>query len=497
MASPCNGSASPSTSRKAATPCCRGQEPLRNYVLEYVQQINTGQVTVGRRIRRVYNRMADRIKAGHYKRWHFDLAKASRPIEFIEKFCRRSDGKHLGQQIQLDLWQKAFIQVTFGFVDQKGNRQFQEVFLLVGRKNGKTTLLSCLALYMLVADGEGAPEIYIAATKFKQAKKCYDAVIHAVAQSQSLLKHLKTKKGDELYNPSNFGKITPLPANSHTLDGLDSHMVVLDELHEWRDPELYNVLKQSISAREQPLVCVITTAGTVRESVFDNEYDYAAQIADEELEDDRFLPLLYELDNNDEWLDPSCWAKSNPGYGTIKQQSYLADMVHRAKQDEKQRRTVRCKDFNIKETETDAWLSFEVIDNPATFDISILKDCYGVGGVDLSATTDLTCATLLVRQKGIIYALQHYWIPAMVAEKKIREDKVPYNLWRDQGLMTFCDGAAVNYHDITKWFLEMRDTYGIYPIAIGYDPAYGSDHAGCAGLYGGGMGRKLDVSWAG
>lgn len=470
MTKTARGSAASSTAARRK-PCSQGQAHPRNYVLEYADAISSGQVVACRRIRRWYSKIADRIRRGRYKQWHFDLDKANHPIEFIERFCKRSDGKHFGEPIILDTWQKAFIQTLFGFVDDHGNRQFQEAMLLVARKNGKTTLLSCLALYMLVADKEGSPEIYTVATKLDQAKLCYNSTCRMLSQSKALLKHLKKRKTD-IYFPATFGYIMPLCSDSDGLDGLNSHLVIIDELHAIKDINLYEVLKQSISARDQPIVCMITTAGTVRASIFDQMYETATKVADEITENDRFLPLLYELDDPDEWTNHDCWQKANPGLGTIKKLSYLQNMVNEAQSDASRRKGVKCKDFNVRETETDAWLDFEVINNPATFDISILKNCYGAGGVDLSATTDLTCATLLVRQKGIMYALQHYWIPEMVAEKKIREDKVPYDLWRDQGLMTFCDGAAVNFHDITKWFVEMRDIYGIYPIAIGYDPAY-------------------------
>lgn len=174
MAKTARSSTSSSPVRKA-TPCHTGSGSPTNWILTYNDQINSGQVVVGRRIRRWYNKIADRINKGHYKQWHFDIDRANRPIEFIELFCRRSDGKHFGEPIVLDIWQKAFIQCLFGFIDDNGNRQFQEALLLVARKNGKTTLLSCLALYMLVGDKEGSPEIYTVATKLDQAKLCYNS----------------------------------------------------------------------------------------------------------------------------------------------------------------------------------------------------------------------------------------------------------------------------------------------------------------------------------
>lgn len=450
-------------------PCCPGNSTKRNYILEYVYQINSGQVTAGRRIRRWYNKIADRIHRGHYKSWHFDIDRANRPIEFIQQFCRRSDGKHFGEQIVLDLWQKAFIQTLFGFIDDHGNRQFQEALLLVARKNGKTTLLSCLALYMLVGDREGSPEIYTVATKLDQAKLCYNSTCRMLSQSKALLKHLKKRKTD-IYFPATFGYIMPLCSDSDGLDGLNSHLVIVDELHAIKDANLYEVLKQSISARDQPIICMITTAGTVRESIYDQIYDYAVQVADEVLEDDRLLPVLYELDDRNEWTDPDCWQKANPGLGTVKKRSYLEGMVKRAQSDETRKKGVLCKDFNVRETSADAWLDFDTLNNPATFTMDTIKDSYAVGGVDLSSTTDLTAATLLVRKGEVVYCLQHYWIPEELAEKREAEDKVPYSTWAAQGLITFTPGPKVNFADVTRWFVQMRDDYQIYPLSLGYDP---------------------------
>lgn len=473
MAKTARGSISPSPARKA-TPCHTGSGSPTNWILVYVDANNSGRETVPRRIRLLYNRLAERIRQGHYKRWHFDLERANHPIEFIELFCRRSDGKHFGEPIDLDIFQKAAIQALYGFIDDCGNRQFQEILWLMGRKNGKTTMLGCLALYSLVADHEGSPEIYCCATKLDQAKLLYNSVCRMLSLSKPLLKHVKKRKTD-VYFPANFGYIMPICSDSSGLDGLNSHFIIMDELHAITDPGLYEVLKQSTSARAQPILCMITTAGTVRESIFDQMYDLAVQVADGDVEDDRFLPLLYELDDPAEWTDPACWKKANPGLGTIKELSYLQDQVDRAHKSSARRKGVLCKDFNVRETTAEAWLGFDELNNTATFDMDTVRNCYAVGGVDLSSTTDLTAATLLIRKGGDIYCLEHCWIPEDVAEKKIREDKVPYDLWRDQGWMTFIPGGKIDYSYITKWFLKMRDEFQIYPMAVGYD-SWGSTY---------------------
>lgn len=453
---------SASKSAKAAPPI--------NYVLEYGAAIEGGNITACRRVRRWYKLQCERIKAGHYKGWHFNLNKANKPLEFISLFCRRSDGKHFGEKIELDLWQKAFIQTLFGWVDDKGNRQYQEALLLVARKNGKTTLLSCIALYMLVGDKEGSPEIYFVATKLDQAKLGYNSTCRMLSQSPVLQKHLKKRKTD-IYFPATFGYIMPICSDSDGLDGLNSHCVVIDELHAVKDINLYEVLKQSISARDQPIICMITTAGTVRDNIFDQLYEYGCKVADGIIEDDRFLPALYELDDRDEWTRPDCWIKANPGLGTIKKNEYLAGMVQRAKTDESRKKGILCKDFNVRETAAEAWLNFETINNTETYKMEDIANCYAVGGVDLSSTTDLTAATVLIKKSdGKLACLQHYWIPEEMAEKKIAEDRVPYDLWRDQGLCTFCPGVRVDYAYVTKWFVRLRDEFQIFTLCVGYDP---------------------------
>lgn len=469
MAKIVKSSVPPSTGHKAATPCHTGKSTPTNWILEYVSQIVSGQVVVGKRIRKWYTEMARRIAAGGYKRWHFDIAKASRPIEFIELFCKRSDGKHFGEPIILDTWQKAFIQCLFGWVDSNGNRQFQETLVMVARKNGKTTLLSCIALYMLMADGEGSPECYMAATKLDQARLCYNSTCRMLSQSKSLLRHLKKRKSD-IYHAASFGYIMPLCADSNGLDGLNSHLVIIDELHAITDKNLYEVLKQSMSAREQPILCQITTAGTVRENIFDDQYDYACSVVDGVVNDDLFLPILYELDSRDEWLDPAAWQKANPGLGTIKTVSYLESMVARAKVDETRKKGVLTKDFNVLENAADAWLDFDTLNNTDTYSIEAISDTYAVGGCDLSSTSDLTAATLMVRKDERLYVLQHFWIPEDVAARKEKEDKVPYSVWESQGYLSFSAGNRVDYRDITKWFTKMRDDFQVFPLAIGYDP---------------------------
>lgn len=447
-----------------------------NYVREYWRKIESGEIVTSRRVKAVYGRlMAEMDSPAADSPYYFDEETGERPIIFIERFCKQSQGT-LGAPLRLELFQKAFIQTLFGWLlKSTGYRRFRETLFLVGRKNGKSTLLAALALYMLVADYEGAAEIYSVATKKDQARKTLTEAVNMVKQSPELRAIIKKRRND-IYFPATASTFEALASDSNTLDGLNSHAVIIDELHAIRDRNLYEVMKQSTSSRRQPLVIMITTSGTVRESVFDNLYGLACDIADGKVTEDTFLPVLYELDARAEWTDPQAWIKANPGLGTIKQYATLAAFVERAKKNPEDLPGVLCKDFNVPETSASVWLSFEDIKNDATFTMQDVYNTYAIGGCDLSATTDLTCATLLIRRSredDTVYVLQHYFIP----QKRIDQldehntQEAPYKIWAERELLTICDGARVDYSEVTAWFCQMRDEFKIDAFAVGYDRA--------------------------
>lgn len=446
-----------------------------NYILEYYDKIKSGEIVTSRRVENVYKKLATEIrKPKKDSLYYFDEATGERPILFIERFCKQSQGV-IGAPLELELFQKAFIQALFGFLEKEtGYRRFRETMFLVGRKNGKSTLLSGIALYMLIADYEGAAEIYSVATKKDQAKKVLTEAVNMIKQSPELRAVIKKRRND-VYFPATSSIFEALASDSNTLDGLNSHAVIIDELHAIRDRNLYEVMRQSTSSRRQPLLVMITTAGTVRECIFDDMYELACDIADGVKTDETFLPILYELDKREEWTNPQMWVKANPGLGTIKQYKTLAGFVDRAKNNPKDLPGVLCKDFNIRENEAAAWLTFAEIENKATFTMDDIYDTYAVGGCDLSATTDLTCATLLIRKPGIetIYVLQHYFLPRkkieMLDEKNSKE--APYKTWEKRGLLTVCEGNRVNFSAVTEWFCQMRDEYKIDAWKVGYDRA--------------------------
>lgn len=442
---------------------------MSNYIDEYLENMRSGKCIVSKRIRRVYEKLSDDIhnpKNGFI----FDEKKAQRPIDFIERFCRHSKGEWASQPLKLELFQKAFISALFGFIDEKsGFRKYRETLFYVARKNGKSVLLSGIALYCLIADNEPGAEVYSVASKKDQARIIFTESVNMVKQSPELIGITKKRKSD-LYFPLTFSKMQPLGKNSDTLDGLNSSLVIVDELHSIRDRNLYEVMKQSQSARRQPLFVMITTAGTIRESIFDDMYKYACGVADGTIKDDRFLPIMYELDDKKEAFDPLKWEKANPGLNSIKKLDDLISKVERAKNSPHDLTGVLVKDFNVIQSVSTAWLPFDDINNEETFDLSAFRGQYAIGGADLSITTDLTCATLLFMDKSEKrYVTQMYFLPADNFEQRVHDEKIPYDKWLESGLLRLCQGNTINYHDVTAWFLEMVEKYDVTPAWIYYD----------------------------
>jgi len=441
-----------------------------NYVLQYWKAIQDESVIVSSRVRKVYAQLATSIENPHGG-YMFDEDRANRPIEFIERFCKHSKGEWAGQPVILELFQKAYISALFGFIHKAtGLRKYRETLFMVARKNGKSTMLAGLALYMLIADREPGAEVYGVASKKDQARIIFDETHNMVMQSPDLSREIRKRKSD-LYFSAGMAKFQPLGKNSDTLDGLNAHCVIMDELHSVKDRNLYEVMKQGQSARRQPLLVMITTAGYVRECIFDDIYAYACGIVDGTFSDDAFLPIIYELDSRDEWTDPGAWEKANPGLGRIKKLSDLSGKVERAKNSPKDLSGILCKDFNIRETNSSAWLSFDGINNEDTFTLERFRGCFAIGGADLSITTDLTCATLLMMDKDTEqrYVAQMYWLPSDSFQERVQHDKIPYDKWKERGLLRLCAGNSINYGDVTAWFLEMVNNYGITPAWIYYD----------------------------
>lgn len=438
---------------------------------EYHTKLYDGTITACDKIKRVSEILLERYACpGEF---HFDFELANKPVEFIENFCYVPAGD-IGQRLKLELFQKARIQAIFGFVDDNNYRQFNEVNIIEGRKNGKTTECAAIELFMLVGDGEGGAEIYNIATKLDQAKKGFNAAVNMRLQSKLLRKHTK-KRAADIYYPATMSFMKAMASNTSSLDSLDAHCVIIDELAAIKNRDLYDLMKQSMGARNQPLLFTISTNGFVRGSVFDSQYDYAAAWLKGDIDNPRFLPYIYELDSYEEWDKPEMWIKANPGLGTIKKIDYLEEMVQKAKDDPAFKPTVMVKDFNLKQTNESSWLRYEELNNEQK---SAVKYDYCIGGFDAADTTDLNFAVAICQRPDDdeIQVRSMAWIPEKVIEEqqasgnRIERDTVPYSLWVQQGHMRTCPGGKCDKRIFLEWFKELRDEEDLYPMFIGYDP---------------------------
>lgn len=452
------------------------QYPLAyNPVIEYWNKIESGEEVVGDKIRRVYKKIIHDMNDVDSE-YEYNSNRALHPIEFIENFCKHSKGKWAGLPIELELWQKAMTAAMFGFVHKiDGTRKYQQVFTVIGRKNGKSTIGSGIGLYLMVGDNEGGSEVYAVATKRDQAKLVWLEAKKMVKKSPILLDSIKPLVSEMTaeWNESSF---KPLGSDSETLDGLNVHGAIMDEVAAWKDQNLFDVIVDGTTARDQPMILMITTAGTVRESVYDLKYSEAEMVLNgfddvDGYKDDRFLPFIYEIDKREEWTDPQMWKKANPALGTIKKIDQLETKVNKAKSNPMLVKNLITKEFNVRDTSSEAWLTFEQINNPSTFDITELKPRYAIGGVDLASSVDLTSACILFKINGdpAIYAKHMYWLPEDLLEQRTREDSIPYDIWRDLGWLRTTPGNKVHHKFVTEWFIEMREEYDVYIPWVGYD----------------------------
>ena len=446
-----------------------------NPILEYWEQIESGKEVVSEKVRRTYQKVVADL-TDNTSEYYYSPKRANHVIEFIENYCKHSKGKEGGKPVILELWEKALLATVFGFIDITGCRKYREAVLIVGKKNGKSLIASAVGLYLLVGDNEPGPEIYAVATKRDQSKIIWGEAKRMVKKSPALRKRIKPLVS-ELVSDFNDGIYKPLASDSDTLDGLNVHGVLMDEIHQWKQGKaLYDIMADGTTAREQPLVFITSTAGTIREDIYDQKYEEAERVIngyfDENgYKDEHFIAFIYELDNRKEWTDPKCWRKANPGLGTIKSLEQLTAKVKKAQANPALVKNLVCKEFNIRETSSEAWLTFEQLNNTDTFDLAELKPRYGIGGADLSSTTDLTAAAVIFMVPGDnhIYALGMYWLAEELVEQRVREDKIPYDIWIEQGLVRTCPGNKVHAKYVTEWFKEVQNDLDIYIPWVGFD----------------------------
>ncbi|MED4358722.1 terminase large subunit [Geobacillus stearothermophilus] len=436
----------------------------------YAEQVVKGKIIASKKVKLACKRHLNDLKRQGTKEfpWIFDEEKGHRPIKFIETFCRPSKGNF--QSLVAQAWQHFIIGSLYGWVHKDtGLRRFKEGLVFVGRKNGKSTMVSGLANYGCSKDGEKGADVYLLANSMKQARVIFEECQKMIWSSHLLFKHFRVLR-DAIHYDKTFSKIEPQASDSEKLDGLNAHLAIFDEIHEYKDYKLINVIKNSTGARRQPLILYITTAGYQLDGPLVDYYSKAADVLDGVIEDERSFYFIAEVDEGDDIEDPKNWIKANPNIGVTLDLDTLIEEWNARKHIPAERNDFITKRLNVfVKSDEQSFLDYEVIKrNDKTIDIEKLVGMPCIGGFDLSQTEDFTSACLeFWLDTREIFVLSHSWIP----RKKVIADneKIPYHEWEKEGLLTICEGDYVEYEKVLNWFIEQSKRFCIELIT--YDPA--------------------------
>ncbi|MBO5023592.1 MAG: terminase large subunit [Clostridia bacterium] len=444
--------------------------PYASYIHEYADAIQTGRVTVGKWIKAVYRILLDGLEQ---KRWFFDAKKANKAIRFIENFCHHSEGRN--DLLKLELWQKAIVSAIFGIVGENGYRQFREVFILVARKNGKTLFAAAIIAYMAYLDGEYGAKIYCLAPKLDQADLVYDAFYQIVQSNDELSDPSLTKKRrSDIYIEQLNTSIRRLAFNSKKSDGFNPHLAVCDEIEAWpgvQGLKQYEVMKSALGARKQPLILSISTAGYLNDGIYDELIRRATAFLKGTSDECRLLPFLYMIDDQSKWDDIEEIKKANPNLGVSVSVDFYIEEIKIARLSLSKKAEFLCKYCNIKQNATIAWLEYSDVENIAgeKYTLEDFRGCYCVAGIDLSRTTDLTAASIVIEKNGKFYIFTRFFMPKNRLQKAMEEEGVKYDIYEKQGFLTLSGENYVNYRDVYDWIVMLVKKYKIKPLKIGYD----------------------------
>ena len=440
-----------------------------NYILTYYQKISDGTITVGKWVKLAYEMI---IKGLENKSFFYDSKKAHKAINFIEKFAHHHEGALAPQNIKLELWQKALVSAVFGIVDKDGYRQFREVLCVVSRKNGKTLLDASIADYMAFCDGEYGARLYFIAPKLQQASLCYDALYQMIKKEPDLDALTKRRRTD-IYIESTNTTAQPLAFSQKKSDGLNPSFVSCDEISSWQGQaglKQYEVLKSALGARRQPLIFNISTAGYENEGIYDELIKRSTRVLLGDSKETRLLPLLYMIDDTEKWNDINELQKSNPNLNVSVTVDYLLEEIAVAEGSLSKKTEFLTKYCNIRQNSSQAWLSMQSVEKcEAELYIKDFAHTYCVGGIDLSRTTDLTSACVVIQKDGILNVFSHFWLPAERIDDAQARDGVPYKIYIQQGLISPSGENFVDYHDCFNWFKHLVEEYEILPLMVGYD----------------------------
>lgn len=430
----------------------------------------------GKWIKIIYEIVVTALEAGDY---FFNAKKANKAIKFIENFCHHSKGRN--DLLKLELWQKAAVSVIFGCVDEQNIRIFREVFIVIGRKNGKSLFASAIIAYMAYLEPEYGQEIYCLAPKLDQAALIYDGFYQMVNSEEELKAEAKKRRSD-IYIAETNTVIKPIAFNAKKSDGFNPQLVVCDEIAAWSGDgglKQYEVMKSALGARRQPIILSISTAGYVNDSIYDELMKRATQFLKGSSKEKRLLPLLYMIDDVEKWNDIEELKKANPNMGVSVTPEFFQEEIAVAEGSLSKRAEFLCKYCNIKQNSSIAWLESQVVEKAngirtvdgkeTPYTLEDFRDCYAVGGIDLSQTTDLTAASVVIEKGGVLYSFCQFFMPHGRIEALTATDGIAYDIFVKKGVLTLSGENYVDYKDVFNWFVMLIEQYGIRPLKIGYD----------------------------
>ena len=444
---------------------------MDNWIFKYHEAIQKKEVIVGVWVRLCFEILTTGLLNGE---WEFNEKKANKAIKFIENFCHHSEGR--SDLLHLELWQKAIVSAIFGIMDKTtGYRQFREVFIIVARKNGKTLFAAAIAAYMTYVDGEYGAKVYFLAPKLDQADLVYDA-FYQIVQSDDELDSITKKRRSDIYIKAFNTSVKKIAFNSKKSDGFNPQLVVNDEMEAWPGDQglkQYEVMTSALGARKQPLIISIATAGYVNDGIFDELFKRATAFLKGNSREKRLLPFIYMIDDIEKWDSIEELKKSNPNLGVSVSVEYYLEQIEIARNSISKKVEFMTKFCNIKQNSAVAWLDYwdvmKCVHEERPLSLEDFKGCYCVGGIDLSRTTDLTAASIVINRDGINHIFTRFYMPQKRYEVAINEDNTPYNIYRDRGFLFISGENQVDYKDVYNWFIELVKVYKIKPLKIGYD----------------------------
>ena len=443
-----------------------------NDILAYYQEIENGTAVVNEYIRALYTKIVEGIEDGTY---HFDQVKADNAIRFIEKFCHHNKGKLAPGRLTLQLWQKAMLSVIFGIVDANGLREFSEVFIVLGRKQGKTLLASAILAYMLYATPEYGQENYCIAPKLDQSELVFSAFEFTVDHEPALAK-ITQKRGrkNDIFVARSNSSVKKIAFNEKKADGYSPYLTIADEMSSWppaKGLRQYEVMTSGTGARDEPLTLSISSGGYVNDGIYDELFKRGTAFLQGNGREKHLLPFLYCIDNPAKWDDINELRKAMPGLGTSVSVKFILEQIDIAYGSLSKKAEFLTKYACLKQSSSQAWLPELAVESACgkALRLEDFRRCYCVGGIDLSMTTDLTSCCIVIERGGKFFVFSHFFLPEAKLEEATARDGLPYDIYRQRGLLSLSEGNVVDYHQVFDWFKAMIEKYQIYPLWVGYD----------------------------